>query len=190
MALCACPSIRPIGLLELYRKLAGKWTLQRLRNGMADFFAPLQGGIALSGDCELAVLPTRLNLEKEHCGLLSLDFSNPFNTVNRKVILAIWAKILPGALPCIQTIYATPPETFFRGRSGLDNAPLHHCGKGVRQGNPLGLTFASALQLVLVTVHRSLHSRASPVTLRAYLDNASDTGSPLDVSATLADISA
>ena len=181
---------RPIGVPELYRKLAGKWILQRLRHRMAEFFAPLQVGNALSGGCELAVLPTRLNLETEDSGLLSLDFSNAFNTVTRKVILAIWAKILPEALPFIQTIHATPPETFAVGPDWTTPRCIT-VEEGVQQGDPLGPSlFASALQLVLVTVHRSLHSRASPVTLRAYLDDVSVTGSPLDVSATLADISA
>lgn len=48
---------------ELLRKLAGKRILKRLHLClcMADFEALLQVGITLSGGCELAVRPTRLN---------------------------------------------------------------------------------------------------------------------------------
>lgn len=48
--------------------------------------------------------------------------------------------------------------------------------------------FASALQLLPVTVHRSLHSLEYSVTVRAHLVDVSATGSPMGVSATLTDI--
>ena len=50
---------------------------------------------------KLKTVQGQLNLEKEDCGLTSFDFSNAFNTVNRKVILVIWGKILPEALPSL-----------------------------------------------------------------------------------------
>lgn len=61
---------------------------------------------------ELAALPTQWDLEREDNGVLSLDFSNAIKTVNRTTILDIWAKIFPKTQPSIQTIYATPPQTF------------------------------------------------------------------------------
>lgn len=60
---------------------------------------------------ELAVFPTGSNLETEDSGLLSLDFSNAFSTVSRTLVLDIWAKIFPEALPFVQTICATNPST-------------------------------------------------------------------------------
>lgn len=53
-------STKHIGVSKLLRNLARKWLLDRIRPCMADFFAPLQAGTALSGVCEVAVLPTRL----------------------------------------------------------------------------------------------------------------------------------
>ena len=182
--------IRPIGVPELLRKLTGKWILKVLRLRMADFFAPLQVGIALSGGCELAVLPTRLNLEADDCGLLSLDFSNAFNTVNRQVIMDIWSRIFPEALPFVRAIYDTPPQTF---AAGGDWTTPHHISveEGVQQGDPLGPSlFASALQLILVTAHRATRLSDTPVEIRAYLDDVSVTGTPIGVSSILADIAA
>ena len=57
-------SIKPIGIPELLRKLAGKWILRSLRQRMFNFVAPLQVGIAFAGGCELDVLPTRLQLNE------------------------------------------------------------------------------------------------------------------------------
>lgn len=44
--------------------------------------------------------------------------------------------------------------------------------------------FVSALQLVMVTVHRSLDSLEDSVAIRAHLDDFSVTGSPLGARAT------
>lgn len=74
---------RPIGVPQLLRRLTGKRILKRLRVRMAEFFASLKVSKALSGGCEIAVLPSRSNLEAEGRGLPSMDLSSAFNTVNR-----------------------------------------------------------------------------------------------------------
>lgn len=53
-----------------------------------------------------AILLNRWNLGTEDSGLLSLDSSKAFNRVNRTVIVETWTKIIPEALPFVQTMYA------------------------------------------------------------------------------------
>lgn len=111
------------------------------------------------GGCEHVILPNRWNLEAKQSGLPSSDFANAFDTMSRTVILDIWANTFPEALPFAQSIYAIALQTF---TGSLDwttppNIPVEASG---RLPKLLGLNLpASALQLVLVTVHRSLHSR-------------------------------
>lgn len=59
-------------------------------------FALFQVFKALPAHCELAVRPTRLTLEAEYRGLLSLDFHNAFNMVNQKVIIGHEVVVTPG----------------------------------------------------------------------------------------------
>lgn len=105
-------STKHIGVSKLLRNLARKWLLDRIRPCMADFFAPLQAGTALSGVCEVAVLPTRLYLEAEDRSLLYLDFTNAFNTVNRKVVMESGRGFFQDALPFVQATYAIPTQAF------------------------------------------------------------------------------
>lgn len=61
--------------------------------------------------------------------------------------------------------------------------------EGVQQSDPLGTSLVdSALQLVLVTVQHRLHSFDHLMSIGANLGDASVTGSPLGISATLEDI--
>lgn len=108
----------------------------------------VRGGGRGGGDgcCELAVLPTRLNLEAEDRGLLSLDFSNASTTANRKVVLEIWSRIFPKALSFVQTVHANPYEEI---ATGLERTALRHIfveAAVQQEGTPLGPSlFASAL---------------------------------------------
>lgn len=72
---------------------------------MADFLAQLQAAVAFPESCEVAVLPRLLNLEAHNRGLLSPDFRNAFNTVNREVIMHTWSQIFSEALPSVPTTY-------------------------------------------------------------------------------------
>lgn len=98
-----------------------------------------------------------------------MDFSNAYNTVNRSVIMDISAKIFPEALPLVQVVYDTPPQTFAAGQDWT-LLRLISVKAGVQHGDPLdpGLS-ASGLQLVLMTAHRKLSSSEQSVAIRANL---------------------
>lgn len=154
---------------------------------MANLFALLQAGTV--GGCELAVLPARWNLEKEDIALLSLDFSNASSTVNRTFIVDICAKLFPEALPLILAVYATLHKRSRPVR--IAPRPLHLVEGRIPQHDRLGPNLTgSALQFVLVTRYSHMLSLEHPVAVRAYLDDVSVAGSPLGISAPLADVTA
>lgn len=121
-------------------------------------------------------------------GLISLDFASASGLVNRTLTVDTLAKIFPEALPFVWSIYDTHQQTFATGPDWT--TPRYTLvEEGVQQGDPLGLSlFADALQLVLVTAHRSSHSSESSVAIRAHLDDVSVTGSPLGASVSLTGI--
>ena len=99
-----CPVFFGARLLALekkgggYRPIAVGYTLRRLvvkcantyaQKKLANYFSPIQVGVAVAGGCEAAVHATRRFLENtspdEVIG--KLDFTNAFNTVQRDAVL-------------------------------------------------------------------------------------------------------
>ena len=172
---------RPIAVPDVLRKLAGQLLLQRLRPRLAEFLAPIQVGIALPGGSELAVLPTRLALQREAAGLLTVDFANAFNTVSRQVVLDIWARVFPEAHPFVKAIYADSPRVYTNSTDG-SLPPFIEVREGVQQGDPLGPSlFACGLQLLLATVRARDRQVTEATHLSAYLDDVTVVGPPAEV---------
>jgi len=74
----ARPRLRPIGMVECLRKLAGRWICQRLRQRVSAFLAPLQKvGLGFSGGCELITNSIEVErASRPDWGFLVVDFRN------------------------------------------------------------------------------------------------------------------
>src|SRR5215470_689531 len=88
---------RPIAVGYTLRRLAAKCANKQAQKKLADYFRPLQLGVAVSGGCEAAVHATRRFMENmaDDDVIVKLDFSNAFNSVRRDAVLHAISTKLP-----------------------------------------------------------------------------------------------
>ena len=99
---CA-PDIRPIAVGETVRRLVGKCVCALLKVKAADFFQPLQFGVACRAGAEKVTHGLRICIE-EHWGddgfvAFKVDMKNAFNVVSRQAVVDECATFFPELLP-------------------------------------------------------------------------------------------
>ena len=85
-------SVRPIVAGLVFRRLAAKCVMKKLRSFCVKEFRPLQMGVGTPKGCEAAVHATRAYVESDSVQdqvLLKIDFKNAFNSVHRDVVLKL-----------------------------------------------------------------------------------------------------
>ena len=94
--------VRPTAIGETLRSLAAKVLMAKYQSETSSELAPLQVGVGQPGAVESTVFKVREWARSAPAGhaLLSLDFSNAFNTVDRSVMLKAIASRCPRFLPC------------------------------------------------------------------------------------------
>jgi hypothetical protein len=160
--------LRPIAVGDMIYRLATKAIVRH--SNRRDFLLPYQFGVGSKGGVEPVVRAVERALEgaldRPYTHLTSLDFSNAFNTVDRRDIaegLRQYAPILyragRWAYGCTSSLVLGSPE----GRHIITSA------QGVRQGDPMGpLMFSLGIRSLL----RDLASTLGPDRLiLAYLDD-------------------
>ena len=146
-----CPrDVRPIAVGETLRRLAGKCVCAILRDKFADFFHPLQYGVACRAGAEKVIYQVRECMEEhwmdEDFVCFKVDMKNAFNLVSRQTVLEECATFYPELLPWVSYCYGSHPLL------------CHPLGKitsecGVQQGDPLGpLLFSLALHKLVSTI--------------------------------------
>ena len=146
---CA-PDIRPIAVGETLRRLVGKCMCALLKVKAADFFQPLQFGVACRAGAEKVTHGLRICIE-EHRGdddfvAFKVDMKNAFNVVSRQAVVDECTTFFPELLPWVSWCYGSHPLIWH---------PLGHISSesGVQQGDPLGpLLFALVLQKLISSV--------------------------------------
>jgi hypothetical protein len=171
IALDKCPGVRPIGIGECLRRILGKCIVlvtgpdveeicnsAQLCSGVQ---AGIEGAVHSMGDLFTA------NASKGW-GMLLVDASNAFNSINRMSALmnarAMWPR-------CSRFLFNT-----YRGHATLkvqDATELLYSREGVTQGDPLSMLMYSLAVMPLI---RSLKTSNQEVTQNWYADDASATG--------------
>ena len=141
--------VRPIAVGESLRRLAAKMLMQRVGDQAATLLRPTQLGVSVRGGVE-ALVHTVAHAVREHgedgrIGLLSLDFENAFNLINRQALIRAVHQHFPEILGYVRLCYANAED------------PHLWCGAqrmrsvtGVQQGDPLGpLLFSLVLHDLL-----------------------------------------
>ena len=82
------PGVRPIGISEVTRRVVGKCINWVLRKDIQQAAGPLQVATGLQGGTEAAIHSMKLIFEQDSTdGVILVDASNAFNSLNRKAAL-------------------------------------------------------------------------------------------------------
>ena len=158
--------VRPIAVGEVLRRLTAKCLAKAANAEARDFLCPHQLGVATSGGSEAIVHATKMTVKKcsehGHQGVLTVDFENAFNTLDRTEILLQVRNRLPGLSAFVEFTYGHYSRLLFED-------VILNSEKGVQQGDPLGpLIFAVTLHSLV----ESLKSEVPGLTLNCwYLDD-------------------
>ena len=146
-----CPlDVRPIAVGEALRRLVGKCLCSMLKNKAAEFFDPLQRGVACAAGAEKIAHGLRgcmdENWEVEGFTVLKIDLVNAFNLVSRQALLSECSTHFPELLPWVSWCYSRHPVLWHT----LGNLTSQ---SGVQQGDPLGpLLFSLVLNVVVKAI--------------------------------------
>lgn len=151
--------IRPIAVGYTVRRLVAKCANTFAQEQLADYFSPVQLGVAVSGGCEAAVHATRRFVTHMKPGeaVVKLDFTNAFNSIRRDAMLRAVSNSLPQIYKFCCSSYSSPSTLQFGDRSVVS-------AEGVQQGDPLGPL------LFCLTIHPLLTSLSSNLRI-GYLDD-------------------
>lgn len=162
--------LRPIAIGESIYRVCMKVILKHTFK--TDYLAPYQFGVGSKGGVEPIVRAVQRAAEglteQAFTHLTSLDFSNAFNTVDRKDIAAAVRRHASPLFRAAKWAYDKPARLIFSAHDGQE-PPTILSSQGVRQGDPLGpLLFSLAIRPLL---HDLTTSLGPDCTLLAYLDD-------------------
>eukprot|EP00731_Ephydatia_muelleri_P001670 Em0001g1670a len=174
-----CPlDVRPIAVGEALRRLVGKCLCSMLKSKAAEFFDPLQRGVACAAGAEKIAHGLRgcmdENWQAEGFTVLKIDLVNAFNLVSRHALLSECSTHFPELLPWVSWCYSRHPVLWHT----LGNLTSQ---SGVQQGDPLGpLLFSLVLNVVVKAI--ATHPECSDLSYHVwYLDDGVLAGPSLHV---------
>ena len=142
------PGIRPIGIGEVLRRIIGKVVMYVMKKDVIESAGSLQLCAGQDAGCEAAIhgmvdIWNDLNTE----GVLQVDASNAFNSINRALLLHNVKIICPEMAIFIINIYYQPARLFVIGGKEISSQ------EGTTQGDPIAMTvYAPALGPLLTTL--------------------------------------
>ena len=129
-----CPGVRPIGIGEVPRRIIAKAVLHLFRLDIQEAAGPLQVCAGQDGGCEAAVHAMRhLFVEEDIEGVLLVDASNAFNSINRQAALHNIRIICPPVSQVLANTYQAPVRCVIRGSGEITSS------EGTTQGDPLAM---------------------------------------------------
>ena len=159
--------IRPIAMGDTILKICGSILLQRHENALQNFFSPIQRGILQKNACE-SIVHELLNEYEEGHAILTVDFSNAYNTPQRNAIAEalLGNPIFKPFMRLFYLEYGIPSELLFFAHNAL--FATIESSSGIRQGSALSsMYFCALLQGPL----RELMHLYPDVKIRAYQDD-------------------
>ena len=145
--------IRPIAVGAIWRRLVSKVAMKKVGKEMVKYLGDHQFGVGTPNGAEAVLHSANRFLNCFHSdgslAMLTVDFSNAFNLVDRTALLREVNCRCPGIYPWVKFIYAQPARLYV-GNDCIGATT------GVQQGDPLGpLLFALALHPLVLQVQEN-----------------------------------
>ena len=139
------PGVRPIGIGEVLRRIVGKATTTVLKPELVNATAPLQTCAGLPGGIEASIHAVRKIYEDPSTeGLLLVDATNAFNSLNREAALHNIRHTCPEFATYVRNIYRCKAELFLP-----DSKEVIYSEEGTTQGGPESMGFYAATTISL-----------------------------------------
>ena len=139
------PGVRPIAIREVLRRIICKAIMRVVLKDIMLSAGPLQA--CSGGKCgsEAAVHAMRKIYEEQEVeGVLFVDATNAFNTLNRKIALHNIKFVCPDLQNALTNCYQSPIRLFVSGKGEITSR------EGTTQGDPLGMAMFALAMVPLV----------------------------------------
>ena len=128
------PGVRPIGIGEILRRIIGKIVMKVLKIDVTDSAGALQLCAGQTAGCESAVhgmvdIWNEITTE----GVLQVDASNAFNSINRNLLIHNIEVICPEFATYVFNTYHHPARLFILGGKEI------YSNEGTTQGDPIAM---------------------------------------------------
>jgi hypothetical protein len=176
--------VRPVAVGTTLRRVIGRVVAAVHKEAFAEFFSPLQVGVAVPGGGELPAHAVRAALAANPTwAYCEVDSTNAFNSISRAAMAAAVGESFPALAPLYALCHA--PIGHLRVRLPDGNAVWLPSQEGAQQGDALGsFFFALGLQPLL----KQVREQHPDVLVVAYLDNVGLLGPPAATSAAAASL--
>ena len=145
------PGVRPIGIGKVLRRIFGKATTTVLKPELVNATAPLQTCAGLPGGIEASIHAVRRMYEDPSIeGLLLIDATNAFNSLNREAALHNIRHTCPEFASYVRNIYRCKAELFLP-----DSKEIIYSEEGTTQGGPESMGFYAAATMSLTKRKRN-----------------------------------
>ena len=150
------PGIRPIGVGEVIRRIVGKAILSVIKPMVVDNAGFQQLCAGQESGTEASIHSLREILDEDDTdGVLFLDASNAFNSINRKAMINNLQHTCPTIANCIRNTYSFPSRLFVQGGVEIESS------EGTTQGDPLAMpSYALAILPLLQSLDTKLRRMA------------------------------
>ena len=139
------PGIRPIGIGEVLRRIMGKAVVMLLKPDILDSVGPLQLSAGQEGGCEAACHAMSDIFEEEACqGVLLIDATNAFNSLNRTTALLNIRHTCPEFSVYLINTYRRPSKLFLPGGDHISSK------EGTTQGDNCASGFYSISTILMI----------------------------------------
>ena len=167
------PGLRPIGVGEILRRIAGKVLVSVIREDVITSVGSLQVCAGHEAGCEAAVHAMHEIFEEENMeAVLLVDASNAFNSVNRNVFLHNVSIICPAIATYVQNCYSLPSRLFVIGGYEIKSS------EGTTQGDPIAMAVytVAIIPLMLMIMEITANASEEPSKVAAYADDFTAAG--------------
>ena len=166
------PGLRPIGIGEVLRRIAGKVVVTHFRTEIVTSVGSLQVFEGQEAGCESIIHAMQAIYEDETCeAVLLVDASNAFNSINRNVFLHNVSIICPAIAVYVKNCYSLHSRQFIIGGNEIRSC------EGTTQGDPIAMAVYAIAIIPMILMIVDITSKIDDSTkTAAYADDVTAAG--------------